>query len=221
MKVIITGSSGMVGKGVLLECLESSKIAEVLAVNRKPLLLKNPKLKEVLIDNFFEFDAIKQEMKGYDACFFCIGTSAVGKKEEEYHKITYDLTINFAKAFLDQNINSIFCYVSGAGTDSTQQGRMMWARIKGKTENALLNLPFKSSYMFRPGYIQPLKGIKSTSNWYSVLYALFSPLYLILKHFSDTATNTINMGKAMINVADGNYSTKILANKEINELAKE
>jgi uncharacterized protein YbjT (DUF2867 family) len=221
MKVVITGSSGMVGQGVLLECLDNDEVSEVLVVNRKSIGLKNPKIKEVLVNNFFKLDDIKQNLKGFDACFFCIGTSAIGKNEADYSKLTFDLTINFAKAFLEQSQNSVFCYVTGAGTDSTGKGRTMWARVKGKTENTLLNMPFKSAYMFRPGYIQPLKGVKSRTNWYSFIYKLFSPIYLILKHFPTTATNTINIGKAMIKVAEGNYSTKILGNKEINELAKE
>jgi uncharacterized protein YbjT (DUF2867 family) len=221
MKVVITGSSGMVGQGVLLECLEHPNVTEVLVINRKSIASKHPKINEVLIDNFFEFDSIEQQLIGYDACFFCIGTSAVGKKETEYTKTTYNLTIDFAKAFVKQNINSVFCYVSGAGTDSTEKGRTMWARVKGKTENTLLKMHFKSAYMFRPGYIQPLKGVKSRTNWYSLIYSFFSPIYLILKHFPATATNTINIGKAMIKAAEGNYTNNILNNKEINELAKE
>jgi len=220
MKVVITGSSGMVGQGVLLECLESHNVKEVLVVNRKPLNFVDPKIKEVLIDNFFELDSTKQSLKGYSACFFCIGTSVIGKNEEEYSKITYDLTTNFAKTFLEQNEDSVFCYVTGAGTDSTEQGRTMWARVKGKTENTLLNMSFRSAYMFRPGYIQPLKGIKSATNWYSIIYAVFKPVYILLKHFPSSATNTINIGKAMIKVTEGNHPIKILNNKEINELAE-
>jgi len=221
MKVIITGSSGMVGQGVLLECLENPNITHVLVINRKPIASDHPKINEVLIDNFFKLDSIKQQLIGYDACYFCIGTSALGKDEAEYSKTTYNLTINFAKVFLEQNSKSVFCYVSGAGTDSTEQGRTMWARVKGKTENTLLKMSFKSAYMFRPGYIQPLKGVKSRTNWYSLIYKLFSPIYLILKQFPSTATNTINIGKAMIKVVEGNYSNNILNNKEINELVKE
>jgi uncharacterized protein YbjT (DUF2867 family) len=221
MKVVITGSSGMVGEGVLQECIESTAVKEILVVNRKTANSKNPKIKEVVIKDFFNLGEIAQNMKGYDACFFCIGTSAVGKDEETYTKITYDLTLNFAETFLEQNKNSIFCYVTGAGTDSTEQGRTMWARVKGRTENKLLAMPFKSAFMFRPGYIQPLKGVTSSTNWYSLIYKLFSPVYLILKHFPSTATNTVNIGKSMIEVAKGNYSRNILGNKEINELAKE
>jgi len=221
MKVVITGSSGMVGQGVLLECLVNSSITDVLVINRKPIASKHPKINEVLIDNFFKLDSIKQQLTGYDACYFCIGISGLGKDEAEYSKTTYNLTINFAKVFLEQNSKNVFCYVSGAGTDSTEKRRTMWARVKGKTENTLLKMPFKSAYMFRPGYIQPLKGVKSRTNWYSLIYKLLSPIYLILKHFPSSATNTINIGKAMIKVVEGNYSNNILNNKEINEIVKE
>ncbi len=221
MKILITGSSGMVGQGVLQECIESAEVEDVLIVNRKSVHPKNAKVKEILINDFFELDEIEQDMKGFDACFFCIGTTSLGKNEEDYRRITYDLTINFAKTFLKQNANSVFCYVTGAGTDSSEQGRTMWARVKGKTENDLLNMPFKSAYMFRPGYIQPLKGVTSSTNWYSLLYKVFSPIYYILKHFPATATNTVHIGRAMILVAKGNHPTKILGNKEINELVNE
>ena len=220
IKVIITGSGGMVGKGVLLECLDSPIISEVLVVNRTALNITNPKLTEVLITDFFELDSVRQDLNGYEVCFFCIGTSALGKSEDAYNKITYHLTVNFAQSFLAQNHKSVFCYVSGAGTDSTEQGRTMWARIKGKTENALLTMSFKHAYMFRPGYIQPLRGIKSRTNWYSLIYMIFSPVYLILKHFPSSATNTINIGKAMINAVVREPELNILTNKDINELAK-
>lgn len=220
MKVIITGTSGMVGKGVLLECLDSEFIEHILIINRRSIGLDHPKLKELLVSDFFNLDDIKPEFGGFDACFFCLGTSSIGKSEKEYAKITYDLTINFAETFLRQNKDSNFCYVSGAGTDSTEKGRFMWARVKGRTENKLLSMSFKSAFMFRPGYIQPLRGIKSSTNWYSIIfYAVFSPVYLVLKHFPSTATNTVNMGKAMIRVMLGAPDINILENKQINLLA--
>ena len=180
MRVVITGASGMVGQGVLQECIESDKVSEVLLVNRISLNINSPKVKEVVISDFFELESIRQNLQGYDACFFCIGTSVLGKKEEAYHKTTYDLTINFAKAFIQGSPDSVFCYVTGQGADSTEEGKVMWARVKGKTENTLLEMPFKAAYMFRPNYIQPLKGVKSKT-WYSLIYTLFSPIYLILK----------------------------------------
>lgn len=219
MKVVITGSSGMVGQGVLLECLESPAVTEILLINRKPVGNEHPKVKEVLVQDFFELEGIRPALKGYDACFFCIGVSAVGMKEDAYSKITYDLTLHFAKTFIEENDDSVFCYVSGAGTDSTEQGRIMWARVKGMTENALLQMPFKAAYMFRPGYIQPLKGVKSRTNWYAFLYKFFSPIYSILKRFPSTATNTVNVGKAMIRVASMGCPDRILGNEDINVLA--
>lgn len=220
-KVIITGSSGMVGKGVLYECLDSPKVKTVLVVNRAPIKLNHPKLKEILIVDFFNLNGIKKDLGGFDACFFCIGTSAFRKSEEVYSRITYDLTLNFAQAFLEQNRDSVFCYVSGAGTDATEKSRMMWARVKGKTENALLKLPFKATYMFRPGFIQPLRGIWSKTKGYNAFYFLFRPLYVILKHFPRMVTSTVNTGKAMINAVDKEITISILHNQEINLLAKE
>jgi uncharacterized protein YbjT (DUF2867 family) len=220
-KVVITGTTGMVGKGVLLECIDHPSIDNILIVNRNPLGITHPKVREVLIKDFFDVSSISDEMKGFDACFFCLGITSIGQSEESYSRTTYDLTLNFAEAFIDQNKNSIFCYVSGTGTDSSEKGRTMWARVKGKTENKLIEMPFKRAFMFRPGYIQPLRGIKSKTQWYATLYMIFKPIYLLLKHFPSTATNTTNMGLAMINSMDGKYAKSILENKEINELAKQ
>jgi len=218
-KVIITGATGMVGKGVLLECIDHEAIDKILVVNRSSLGLSHAKVQEVLIEDFFDLSEILEQMKGYDACFFCLGISAIGLSEAKYTRITLDLTINFAQNFLAQNPNSIFCYVSGTGTDSSEHGRTMWARVKGKTENELLAMQFRKAYMFRPGYIQPLRGIKSKTNWYAALYLVFKPVYHILKHFPSTATNTTHMGLAMINALKGTYPETILENKQINELA--
>ena len=211
----------MVGKGVLYECLDSPKIKTVLAINRKSLNLDHPKLKQILLDDFFDIKKIKTEFEGFDACFFCAGISAFSQSEESYTRITYDLTLNFAKTLLEQNKDCIFCYVSGAGTDSSKKGRMMWARVKGKTENTLLGLPFKAAYMFRPGFIQPLRGIRSKTKSYNILYTLLRPLYYILKNFPGAVTNTTNLGKAMIKAVDKKMPSSILHNKDINLLAKE
>lgn len=217
--VIITGATGMVGKGVLLECIDHSDIEKILLVNRSSTGITHPKVKEVLIKDFFHLESIKEEMAGFHACFFCLGITSIGQSEANYTKITYDLTLNFASEFLRKNAESIFCYVSGTGTDSSEKGRSMWARVKGKTENDLLTLGFKKTYMFRPGYIQPLRGIRSKTGWYQAIYNIFKPVYLILKHFPSTATNTTNMGLAMINILDGSYPNSILENKEINQLS--
>ncbi len=220
MNIVITGSSGMIGKAVLSECLDSPDVRKIRMVNRKHIEIDNPKLQEVIAEDFFNLQDIKQDLGGSDACFFCAGTTSAGKTEQEYSKLTYELTKNFADAFYEENPNSVFCYVSGAGTDSTGKGKAMWARVKGKTENAILNTGFKSAYMFRPGYVQPMKGIKSKTKLYSFLYMLLSPLYwLILRHISSSSTSSVNVGKAMVNAVIKQPETRILNNREINELA--
>ena len=218
-KVVITGTTGMVGKGVLLECMDHSLIESVLLVNRSSANIQHQKVKEVLVKDFFDLSSVEKDFSGYDACFFCLGITSIGQSELDFSRITYDLTIHFAKTFLAHNDKSIFCYVSGAGTDSSEKGRIMWARVKGKTENELLTMDFKDSYMFRPGYIQPLRGIKSKTQWYQALYNVFWPIYLILKHFPGAATNTTEMGLAMINTLEGKSSKKLLETKDINNLA--
>ncbi|MCX6283002.1 MAG: epimerase [Bacteroidetes bacterium] len=221
IKPIITGTTGMVGKGVLLECLDSPDVESVLVINRKSLGLQHPKLKEVLHGDFFNLAPVASEMKGYDSCFFCLGVSSAGMKEEEYTKLTYNLTLTFAKTFISQNPGSAFCYVSGAGTDSSEKGRVMWARVKGRTENALLALPFRSAYMFRPGFIEPLKGIKSATKLYNTLYIVLRPLFPVIRAMPKFATDTVRVGKAMINVALRGYEKKHLECTDINIISKQ
>lgn len=218
-RVVLTGATGMVGKGVLLECIDSDAIEQILLVSRSPAGISHPKVKEVLVKDFFDLSGIEEDLKNHDACFFCLGITSIGQSEEAYSRITYDLTMNFAQTFLEQNKESVFCYVSGVGTDSSEKGRSMWARVKGRTENSLLSMPFKAAYMFRPGYIQPLRGITSKTQWYAAVYALFKPIYIILKQFPGAATNTTHMGLAMIRVLDGQYKKCIFENKDINVLA--
>ena len=218
--VVITGSTGMVGKGVLLECLDHNWVEKVLVVNRSSINLTHPKLKELLVSDFMDLKNIEDDLKGYNACFFSLGVSSIGISKEDYTKITYELTMHFAKTFLDKNKDSIFTYVTGAGTDSTEKGKVHWARVKGKTENRILDMPFRAAYMFRPGYIHPYRGVGSKIIWVSLLYGIFGILYQILKFFPRTATNSINMGRAMIYCLNGEYKEKILNNKEINEVAK-
>ena len=175
-------------------------------------------MKEVLVVDFSEVNVA--DLEGFDTCFFCMGVSAMGMSEEQYRNLTYDLTLDFARKFLEQNPDSVFCYVSGAGTDSREKSRMMWARVKGKTENDLLKMSFKAAYMFRPGYIQPLRNIKSRFKSYKIMHSLLKPLYAVLKHFPALATNTTNVGTAMIKAVVQGSNTKILNNREINLLAE-
>ena len=220
MKVIIFGATGMVGQGVLLECLDHPEVSAILAVGRGSCGTDHPKVEEVLHQDFFEYSAIETDLTGYDACFFCLGVSAAGMSEEEYHRLTYELTLAAAETLARLNPAMTFCYVSGAGTDSSESGRMMWARVKGKTENHLLQLPFKAAYMFRPGYIQPTKGIRSKTTLYQTFYTLGRPLYPAIKTlFPSAVTNTEKVGMAMIKVALEGYPQPHLENRDINSLA--
>lgn len=212
IKAIITGVTGMVGEGVLHECLNHSEVESVLVISRKPRGVKHEKLKEIIHKDFSDLSSIEDQLAGYNACYFCAGVSSVGKKEDEYKRITYDLTLNFAHTLVKLNPDMTFCYVSGVGTDSTEKGRSMWARVKGKTENDLLKLPFKATYMFRPGYIQPTKGLKNTYKTYK-LFAQFYPLIKLL--FSKYATTLKEIGLTMINVTLYGSDKKVLECRDI------
>ena len=220
MKVIITGSTGMIGKGVLLECLDDSRVEEVLIVNRSSLGMEHPKLKEVLLKDFSNPSSIKDALKGYDVVYFCLGVSAGGMNEEDYTRITYGYTVYFAKAYKEVNPDGSFFYVSGTGTDSSEKGRMMWARVKGKTENDLLKMGFKNALMFRPGTIRPMRGIKSRTALYQRIYNVMNPFWGFLEWvMGDNLTNTTLIGKAMINAAIHGSPKVHLENKHINQLA--
>ena len=221
IKAILFGSTGMIGQGVLRECLENESVETVLVINRQATGISHLKLKEIIQTDLFDLSALSNELTSYNSCFFCIGISSAGLKENEYHRITYDLTMSVAKTLLNLNKEMTFCYISGAGTDSSEKGRVMWARVKGKTENALLSLPFKNAYMFRPGFIQPMKGIKSKTGLYNTMYAIFSPLYFALKHFDSVVTNTETFGKAMILTALIGYEKNILENTDINKIVRQ
>jgi len=217
VKVILYGATGMVGQGVLRECLADPEVEQVLAVGRSACGVEHPKLRELVRADLFEYAGIEDELAGYDACFFCLGVSAAGMSEEAYTKITYDLTLAVGQTLARLNPEMSFIYVSGLGTDSTQQGRSMWARVKGRTENDLLGLPFKAAYMFRPGFIQPMHGIKSRTTSYRVLYAIATPLFPMLKAlFPRQVTTTENVGVAMLHVAKHGHESSLLGNEAIN-----
>jgi uncharacterized protein YbjT (DUF2867 family) len=221
IKAIILGSTGMVGQGLLLECIEDPRVESVLLVNRRTAGVTNNKVKEIIHHDFYDFSSLAKEFANYNACFFCLGVSAVGMNEEEYSKITFDITIAAAKACLRANPEFTFCYVSGAGTNSTEKGLAMWARVKGKTENTLLSMPFKNAYMFRPGFIQPMKGITSRTKWYRILYAIFKPFFFVLKPFKEIATDSSTLGRAMINITIKGYPKKIIESTDINIIGSE
>jgi hypothetical protein len=211
----------MVGKGVLLECLDSPDVEAVLVINRQPLGMQHPKLTEIIHKDFYDLSGIRQELQGYNACFFCLGISSVGLSDTAYEKITYTLTMHFATTLLALNPDMTFCYVSGTGTASDEQSRLAWANIKGKTENAIRALPFKASYMFRPGVIQPLRGVKAKSGLVNFLYLALSPVLYLLKTLSpSTITTSVRIGQAMINAVLNGYAKPILENGDINALAK-
>jgi uncharacterized protein YbjT (DUF2867 family) len=218
IKAIVLGATGMVGEGVLHECLKHPEVESVLAINRRTCGVEHSKLTEIIHQDFYDFTPIRDQIAGYDACCFCMGVSSIGMNETDYKKITYELTMHVAEIMAEQNPGMTFCYVSGAGTDSSEQGRSMWARIKGKTENDLLKLPFKAAYMFRPGYIQPTKGLKNTYK----IYKLLGPFYPVWKTLFPKFVCTMkDLGLSMINVALHGADTKILENKDITRLASE
>ena len=207
----------MVGEGVLHVCLEDSRVESVLVINRRPCGVAHPKLKEIIHKDFMDLSAIEEELKGYNTCFFCLGVSSVGMSEEDYTKLTYDLTMHVANTLLKINPELCFNYVSGVGTDSSEQGRSMWGRVKGKTENDLLNMPFKDAYMFRPGYIQPMKGLKNAYTAYKVLGFLY-PVFRGL--FPSYVVHLREIGQSMLNACTKGYSKKVLECKDIVDLAK-
>jgi len=220
-KVIITGASGMVGKSVLLECLDHDAIGEVLVIGRNPLDFEHPKLKELIQNDFSNFADARNQLNGFDACFFCLGISAAGLNEDQYKRITYDFTLGMANTLVKINPQMTFNYVSGQGTDSSEKGRMMWARVKGKTENDLLQLGFKQAFMFRPGMIIPLRGIKSRTKSYQFMYDYFMWLEKLIKAVSpDSVVTTTQLGLAMINSVLKGYSKSVLRPRDIIQLSK-
>jgi len=221
MKVILFGATGMVGQGVLRECLLDPSVESVVSIVRTATGQKHDKLRVIVQRDFLDFSAIAGDLTGFGACFFCLGISSVGMKEADYSRVTYEITTAAAQLLASLNPGMTFIYVSGLGTDSTERGSTMWARVKGKTENALFRLPFKAAYMFRPGAIQPLHGIKSKTALYQIGYAVTALFLPTLKElFPDSITTTEQVGRAMINVARWGYREKILENRDINQAAQ-
>jgi uncharacterized protein YbjT (DUF2867 family) len=219
MKVILFGATGMVGQGVLRECLLDPGIDAVLAVGRSPLREQQPKLREIVQSDFTDYSAIESQLTGYDACFFCLGVSSIGMAEERYRHLTYDITLAAAKTLARLNPQMVFVYVTGRGTDSTERGSLMWARVKGKTENDLLKLPFKAAYMFRPAGIQPLHGIRSKTAWVQAIYVGAAPLLSLLNRIVPKyMTTTEQVGRAMIKVVREGYPKAVLESEDINRL---
>ncbi len=216
INVIITGSTGMVGEGVLIECLAHPYVGSVLVINRRPCGYSHRKLKEVIHEDFFNLTSIEQELTGYNACFFCLGVSSVGMKESQYTKLTYDLTIHFAQSLCRLNNGMNFCYVSGAGTDSSEKGKSMWARVKGKTENDLMKLPFDRVIAFRPGFLKASKGQHNTLSIYKWLGWIFPIGRALYKKGFCTLRE---LGLAMIHTNFDGYDRKVLEGDEIIELA--
>ena len=219
MKVIITGTTGMVGESVLIECLESNSVESILVINRNPLVRQHPKLKEILLGDFLKFDSIKDQLRGYDACFHCMGVSSIGKNEEDFTRPTFDFTKSLIDVLYETNSQMVVNYVSGAGTDSTEKGKVMWARVKGKTENLILNKGFMDAYMFRAGAILPEKGVKSSTFWYNAIYVVLRPLFPFLRKMK-SMTTSVHVGQAMINSVLLPQELKHLENVDINALAQ-
>lgn len=206
----------MVGEGVLHECLNHPEVESVLVINRRPCGVLHSKLREIIHADFSDLSPIADQLSGYNACFFCAGVSSVGIKEPEYTRITYTLTLNFARTLSVMNPDMVFCYVSGAGTDSSEKGRMMWARVKGKTENDLMKLPFKRVYAFRPAFMLPTKGLKNVPPSYKYLIWLYPVLRQLFPGYFGTLRE---LGQAMIHVVKSGYNRQVLELKDIRILA--
>lgn len=218
MRVLLFGATGMVGQGVLRECLLDPNVESVVSIGRSVTGQHHPKLHEIAHGDFLDFSAIEDQLSGFDACFFCLGISSAGITEENYQRITYGFTIAAARVLARLNPGMTFIYISGAGTDSSEHGRSMWARVKGKTENELLRMPFRAAYMFRPGLIVPLHGVQSKTGWYRAFYALLGPLLPMLNaRFPKYVTTTEQIGRAMLKVASVGGPKRVLETSDINQ----
>lgn len=221
MNVLLFGATGMVGQGVLRECLLDPQVQRVQTIGRTTTRARHSKLREITHSNLWHYATIEPDLSGFKACFFCLGVSSSGMKEEEYERLTYGITLAAAEVLCRLNPRMTFIYVSGAGTDSSENGRTMWARVKGRTENALSRLPFAAAYMFRPGIIEPLDGIKSKTASYRVLYTLTKPLLpWLLAAFPDYVLTTEQIGRAMLTVARQGYPKRVLESKDIHAVVQ-
>ena len=222
MKVILFGATGMVGQGVLRECLRDPEVTQLLAVGRRPMSQQHPKLRELVVPDLYDLSSVERQLTGYDACFFTLGTSAVGLTEAKYSHVTYDLTMAVARTLVRLNPGMTFIYVSGTGTDSSERGRVMWARVKGRTENALLALGFRRAFMFRPGVIVPMHGIRSRTTAYRIGYFVMAPVLPLLRRlFPKAVTTTELVGRAMLAVAEHGNPQPVLESADINRVAAE
>jgi len=219
MRILLFGATGMVGQGVLHECLADGDVTQVLCVGRNPSGRTHPKLHELVVADLYDYSAVEDRLAGFDACFFCLGVSSVGMSEEDYRRVTHDLTLAAARTLARLNPQMTFVYVSGAGTDSTERGSRMWARVKGATENALMRLPFRAAYMFRPGFIQPLHGVRSKTALYRAAYVIAAPVFGLLRRWRpDSVTTSVQVGRAMLAVAKRGALAPLVEMADINAL---
>lgn len=219
MNVLLFGATGMVGQGVLRECLLDPGVARIVSVVRRPTAERDPKLVELVVPDIGDLSAHEGALGDVDACFWCVGVSSVGMSEAEYTRVTHDLTLSAARTLARVAPRAVFVFVSGQGTDSTERGRSMWARVKGRTENALHALPFRAAYMFRPGFIQAMHGIQSRTRLYRLLYVFLAPFAGLLRRWAPgMATSTEQLGRAMIRVAREGHPKRVLESRDINLL---
>jgi uncharacterized protein YbjT (DUF2867 family) len=216
MKVIVFGATGMIGQGVLRECLIDPGVARVLTIGRRPTGRRHEKLHEIVHQNLLDFAPIRHDLAGYDACFFCLGITSAGMTEADYRHVTFDIALAAARTLVESNHGMTFIFVSGAGADSSERGSIMWARVKGAAENAILALPFRASYVFRPAFVQPMNGIVSRTGWYNAFYRVLGPIYPVLSRLAPGYTlTTEQIGKAMLQVARTGAPKRVLESRDI------